>query len=362
MVMLLARLGSLNALDGMRPSRRQLAWIGAPLPSADRVGDVAAGIEVDDLRAYSMRFYMNLRRKRGLQPLDNGLRPLVLDAHESFASYRRCCSGCLTRTIKTATGERTQYYHRYVTAELRHRDGCLLLDMEPLHEGEGEIAAAVRLLERLLDTCPQAFDLVCGDALYMDPAIWLLARSRGKHVVTVLKNERRDLLTDARSLFNELQPVVTRGKALESKWWDISSFNTWPQVNESIRVVRSVETTTVRRQLTGQDETITTEWVWATSLPRAAASTAAVVHIGHERWSIENQCFNQLANAWHADHCYKHDPVAIVAFLLLTFIAFNLFHVFLARNVKPELRRKYTMIHFARQIAAQLCAAHGGPL
>lgn len=202
MLTLLARLGSLNAMDNLRFSARQIAWVGGSLPSADRMGDVAAGSSLADVREYSLNIYKNLRRKKGIQPLPNGMRLLVLDGHETFASYRRCCPQCLTRTIKAASGERTQYYHRYVTAELRHRDGCLLLDIEQTLPGENEMAAARRLLERLLKAVPQAFDVVGGDALYMEPAFWKLARSRGKHVIAVLKNENRDLVGDARSLFS----------------------------------------------------------------------------------------------------------------------------------------------------------------
>ena len=50
--------------------------------------------------------------------------------------------------------------------------------------------------------------------------------------------------------------------------------------------------------------------------------------------------FNELVNGWHADHIYKHDPTAIEAFTLLAFLAYNLFHAFLACNLK--LRRVQT--------------------
>ena len=96
-----------------------------------------------------------------------------------------------------------------------------------------------------------------------------------------------------------------------------------------------------------------------TTLPAARASTALVVHLGHARWDIENYGFNELVNGWHADHIYKHDPRAIEAFTLLAFLACNLFHAFLARNIKPQLRRAKTESFWAQLIAAQIYAEAG---
>src|SRR5439155_18490017 len=45
---------------------------------------------------------------------------------------------------------------------------------------------------------------------------------------------------------------------------------------------------------------------------------------------------NELANEWHSDHVFKHDSGAIECFLLVAFLPYNIFHVFLARNVKPS--------------------------
>ena len=79
-----------------------------------------------------------------------------------------------------------------------------------------------------------------------------------------------------------------------------------------------------------------------------------IVHLGHQRWDIENYGFNELANEWHSDHIFKHDPGAIECFLLVVFLAYNIFHVFLARNVKPSVRQGKTQIFWARLIAAEL--------
>ena len=138
--------------------------------------------------------------------------------------------------------------------------------------------------------------------------------------------------------------------------WDIEGFTSWPQVKAPVRVVRSVETDSVKRQLDGKPEQRTSQWIWVTTLPANLANTAAVVDIGHARWTIENQGFNETTNRWHGDHVYKHDAAAILSFWLICMIAFNVFQAFFMRNLKPELRDKRSKLHVARQISSELYA------
>ncbi len=104
---------------------------------------------------------------------------------------------------------------------------------------------------------------------------------------------------------------------------------------------------------------MTTEWVWATTLPAAQASTEQAVGFGHRRWDIENYGFNELANEWHSDHVYKHHPQAIESFLLVAFLAYNLFHAFWVLNLKPAVRRGRTLRYWARLMARELCQDPG---
>ena len=96
------------------------------------------------------------------------------------------------------------------------------------------------------------------------------------------------------------------------------------------------------------------DWIWMATLPAAVVPTASLVHWGHARWDIENQGFNELVNGWYADHVYRHEPHAIEAFLLTLFLAYNLFHGWLTRNLKPSLQRGKTQVFWARRMAAEL--------
>ena len=83
-----------------------------------------------------------------------GLLFLSLDAKEHFASRSRCCRCCCQRQLEVtdADGQKqkvTDYYHRYVFAQINGPKINVLLDVEPIRPREDECAAALRLLGRV---------------------------------------------------------------------------------------------------------------------------------------------------------------------------------------------------------------------
>jgi hypothetical protein len=230
----------------------------------------------------------------------------------------------------------------------------LLLDQEPQRPGEDEVQTALRLLTRVIPAYPRAFTLVLADALYAQAPFFNFLLAHGKHALAVLKDERRDLYQDVAGLFQHVAPQPGRYRSRQCCWWDFPDLLSWPQVQTPVRVVRSLETYSVRRQLDKRDDPQSSDWIWVTTLSPTEVPVEQVVRLGHQRWDIENYGFNELANEWHSDHIFKHDPGAIECFLLVAFLAYNIFHVFLARNVKPAVRQGKAEIFWARLIAAEL--------
>jgi len=180
--------------------------------------------------------------------------------------------------------------------------------------------------------------------------------THGKDVLAVLKDNHPALLEDARSLFETRAPVAGRYRTRTCQWSDLAGFTTWPQVAAPIRVVRSLETWSVRRQRDRQAEEQHTEWFWVTTLPPTRASTGAVVQLGHARWAIENEGFNELVTRWHADHVYRHEPTALLVCTLLAMLCLNVFQAFYRRDLKPAARRAASRLHVARQVTGELYA------
>jgi len=354
LTMFFCRLGSLHALGQTHSHSWWYRWLGRALPSPDTIGRVAGLIEVDDVRALGRQIYTRLKRGKALDPPAHGWLAAVLDGHEVHASFKRHCSGCLERTIHTQRGDRIQYYHRVVAVSLVTQDLRVLLDAEPLKPGEDEIAAALRLLDRVVQAYPRAFDLVQGDGLYTDPRFFHWAAAQGKYALAVLKDERRDLLQEAQQLFEPMTPVILREGKVLRECWDLEGFRTWPQAGVPVRVVRSRETRSVRRQLDHQVHQEVSQWYWVTTLPMRQAPTGTVVQLGHGRWDIENQGFNELVNQWHADHVYRHEPTALLVFWLLAQICLTVFSAFFRRHLKPAAQTAMSMLHVARLVQAEL--------
>jgi hypothetical protein len=229
----------------------------------------------------------------------------------------------------------------------------LLLDQEPQRPGEDELQTALRLLRRVLARYPRAFDLVLADALYAVAPFFNFLLTHRKHALVVLKQERRDLYVDATALFAQQAPQLGRYRGRQCEWWDASDLCSWPQVQTPVRVIRSRETYTVRRQLDRQQELLSSEWIWVTTAPAAQLPTERTIIFGHQRWDIENYAFNQLAYEWHSDHVFRHDPNAIECFLLLTFLAYNLFHAFFVLNLKAAARNDKSQVLWARLMTAE---------
>jgi hypothetical protein len=359
MVLFWARMGSLNALEMSAASRFWKRWLGQPMPSAETMGAVHSKMDAGTLREAIHQAYGCLKRNKAL-PDNLGISVAIVDGHESHASYRRHCSGCLERTIHSEHGDRTQYYHRQVTLLLvtgatpGRQPLRIPLDHEPQLPGEDEVATAMRLLKRVLALYPRAFDLVLADALYCRADFLNFLLDHRKHALVVLKDERRNLYQDAAALFASVPPVPGTFRSRDCRWWDLDGLVSWPEVKIPVRVVRSLETYSIRRQLDKKDELQTSDWVWVTTLPWEQVPVARVVGFGHQRWDIENHGFNELVEGWHADHVLKHDAAAIECFLLMTFLALILFQAFLYLNVKPSLRQGKSRAFWAKVMAAEI--------
>lgn len=356
LIMVLTRMGSLHAQEQTKGNPFWRKWTGCGLASADTTGRVFAGTKVENVRAINRHVYRRQKRNKSLNGTIQGLRVLIIDGHEQHASYLSQCEGCCERKIGEGEKQRIQYYHRNVTAMLVCGGRKILLDNELQRKGEDEVTCAMRLLERVLKEYNRAFDVVIGDGLYLQGRFFEYITEHGKDAIAVLKDERRDLMKDAMGLFEMMKPEEKETKNTHQKMWDVEGVTSWEGFGKPVRVVRSLETKRVLRKESGMEEEIVSDWIWATTLQKNIATTETVIKIGHKRWAIENEGFNELVNQWHADHIYKHDLNAIEVFWQTLILAYNLFHAFIALNLKPAIRIGHSYKHWAIVIASDLYA------
>jgi hypothetical protein len=269
-----------------------------------------------------------------------------------FPSRHRCCPQCLQRRLLVKGKEVVEYFHRGVVFYLAGFRTAVPLDVEMLRPGEGELSAAQRLLPRVVKSYERFFRVVLADALYFNAPFFNLCLGLGKDVITVLKDEDRVLFQDAQGVFSLTVPQVWEEPRQKIRAWDAEGFTSAEGILVPLRVLRTEEVIT-RRHRHGDGWIQKKEahhWEWVSTLPAARLSTRLLWQIGHGRWEIENDLFHTLATYWSLDHCFKHEPTAILNFILTLFIAFVLLQSFYLGNLKPQRRAALTLIGVAAEL------------
>ncbi len=347
--MFLCRLPSFNELEQHRGKRGWRRWLGGnELPSADALAYVAERIDPDDLRQCHGQIYAQLKRNKVLEPR-RGWMLAAIDGHEIGHSEARCCEHCCQREIKTKSGTKIQFYHRIVLLQILGKDFRLMLDVESVLPGEDEVAAAQRLIERVLRNHPRSFDVLTADAIYLRPSVVNLMLEHDKHLVAVLKENQPELLSEARTLLAREEPkVICRDAKREIEHRELDGFQT-ESITTPLRVVHSHEVKRSRKRVgkRWEPKVVESDWYWATTLPTSLAPSETIADFGHSRWEIENEGFNELVTHWHADHYFHHHSNAVLVLWLILLMAHAVFHCFYRRNLKAEARRHHTVIYFA---------------
>src|SRR3989304_8368349 len=289
--MLFSNLGSLNSFNQSRDFS-YAGNIAGKVPSASTVARSTDTIDLDRLREILKTIYLKAKRSKMIEPL-NGRYIGIVDAHENCSSDLHRCKDCSVRNVSKIEGMvKLNYYHRYTTFILAGPKFVFLLDIEPIYPGEGELTSALRLLERVCINYPKAFEAVAGDGLYLNGATFSLLESHHKYTISVLKDERRELYTEAISLSAINAPVVYEDEGITYRAWEHKISGLWDGYDKPVRVVRSEETKTVRHHSDElgkwdvQEERA--EWMWVTNLP-SVVGLKNIISACHSRWQIENK-------------------------------------------------------------------------
>ncbi len=281
------------------------------------------------------------------------LRCVAIDGWEPFASYRRHCPDCLVRKVKRKrdSGEEEevdQYYHRYVVGLLVDPIIDLVVGIEPVRNlrarqeageradtDEGELTAALRLLDSLNETYGKFIDAFIFDGLYPNGPVLTKLTKYGYGAFIVLRKENNEPLKEALALWQNTPPcehVEDKEKKEHIDFWDVDEIETLDTYKGKIRVVRGIVTKSNEKKKT---------WCLAIIGERARkVSRQTALKITRARWHIENTAFNQWIKFWNLNHVFRHTANAIMAVLLLWSLAFNLLQLFIYRRLKRPRRPK----------------------
>jgi hypothetical protein len=310
--------------------------------SDDAFHYVSERFRLQDLRQSLAQVNKRLKANKALESCKiNGLLFLSLDANEHFKSRSRCCPCCCQREIEEtdARGQKKtviEYYHRYVFAQINGPKFNVLLDLEPIRPGQGEAEAALRLLGRIRRVYgPRFFDAVTIDSWYVQGPFLKALDKLGWAWVVVLKQERMEVFQEARALSADQGPAQqfddeTRDRHV--KLWEVRdlSFSQSYGYDRKVPVVHSqeqwIQNAVVGAKKVSQPQT--SDWWWMASEGLQGYPSRVIYEGGHRRWGIENKAFNELTQFYHLEHCYHHEPVAMLAQMLVLMLGFVLFSAY----------------------------------
>jgi len=346
LIAMFMRLRSFNALEGAI-KRNERVWKKLLntdyLPSIDTIPRRLRNSDIKGLTNMAQQFNHQLRRNKAINTAQasNGLMVAAVDGHETFCSRKRCCSECKRRRIKVKGEWIYEYYHSYVVCQLILVDVPVIMDMEPINPGEGELTAAKRLIKRILKEQPRMVDVFTFDALYLDSELLNLLDKKKKYWIAVLKNKNREAYKEVDSLLAQTKAIKMKVGNRVVTLYDIHDLVNWDKLDRTFRAVVSDEQWyqwKMNPKRVKEKVLKTSHWRWLTNMPPIYSSK--IVHrFGHGRWDEEERGFNDLATNCHFDHPYHHHPIALLAMLWIIAITFNLSYAFYQKNLKPGIRK-----------------------
>jgi len=344
----------LQAETGRRGWQRLTGWPRAI--SDDALGYVLERYRTEDWRAVLVAVNQTLKTNKAFESAKlHGLLVVALDANEQFQSRCRCCPDCCQRplAVKDAAGQTQtviEYYHRQVYAQIHGPDFSVILDLEPVRPGEDEAAAALRLLGRMRRLYgPRFFDAVTVDAWYATGPFLAAVQKLGWAVVSVLKQERYEIYQEASLLSREQKPRELAWEDRRVQLREVPGLDFG--VAGAVRVVLADEQWTERSRRAGPPVLTTRQSHWRWVVQGLDGYAPEVIwRIGHQRWGVENHAFNELTQYYHLTHCPRHEPVALVVWLLIRVLGFNLFELFVRLHGKVWRAGRITLQEIARQL------------
>ncbi|MEI7733280.1 MAG: hypothetical protein WCO56_27155 [Verrucomicrobiota bacterium] len=257
-------------------------------------------MDPEALRRVARWIIRKLKRGKAFEAnKSNGLLAVSLDANEQFCSDHRCCTDCLTReiTCKDAHGkayQKTQYYHKQVYAQLSGPQLSVILEVEPMRQGEEECAAALRLLRRMRRTYgPRFFDVVVVDSWYANgPFLKTVVEELGWPVIAVLKQERYEADQETLALTHRQAPTqVVERDARQVELWDVPDVRFTDSYPGPVRMVRVRERWTERTRVGKQWQTQDKEqhWIWVVAGDLDGDGGAVIRDLGHARYTAAHK-------------------------------------------------------------------------
>ena len=291
----------------------------------------------------------------------DGFKVTALDGSEVFRTKHKSwsCEECrITEITKEDGSKEFQYHEDVVGACYVGRHPNLVLGLERVARGEGEISAAMRLLKDLYQRHNRYTDIITLDSLYAKAPIINEITSQNMIAVIRVKQQDYHIIRDAEGLFAGRKPNFSASLSLNSSWytdddtsgrkycyrvriWDSSGFKSWSTVKAPLRVLR-IEETRISHSGKVLSKPVVTHLV--TTADEATVPTETLWRILHRRWDVENKVFHNLKKFWGFGRNYHHDSTAFMVMLFMAVIAMNLTFLFYHRRLPASFKRRNSLL------------------
>lgn len=286
------------------------------------------------------------------------LKPCVQEANTGHA--QKCRSSVYN---KGEASEVIYYHENLVGAAYVGRPPALILGLERILKGEGEITAALRLLRSLYQRHFRYADILVFDALFAKASVIKEVLAQNKIAVIRVKQENYHIIKDAAALFANRKPELEGTLSLKSDYyhedhsgnkyryqvriWDEENFTSREGIEVPLRVLKVEET---RLSMNGEilGEKNLTHIV--TTASKTTLPTISLWRIMHRRWDIENKTFHDLKTYWGFKHSFHHKENAFMAMRYLIVLAFNLFNLFYHRRISSIGRNGLSKKHLRQEL------------
>ena len=138
---------------------------------------------------------------------------------------------------------------------------------------------------------------------------------------------------EALQLSRGAEPVLSfedQERKKQVRLWEVKELRLSQAYGKPLRVVRSEERweETKVQGGTKRREPQQSQWLWGADGRLDGYGSRLIYQAGHRRWGIENKAFNELTRGYHLEHCYHHEPVSMLAQMLILLFGFTLFSAF----------------------------------
>lgn len=339
--------------------------------SADTFGYCLERIDVGQLKRINDNLIETARYHKVYQNgTIDGFTVVALDGTEivrTRSEHWRCSKCRKTEHTQEDGTTVTEYHENLVGAAYVGKPPNLVIGLERIAPGEGELTAATRLLKGLYQRHYRYADIIVLDSLYAAAPIINEIVEQNKIAVIRVKQENYHIIRDAAGLFDSCPPDYEGNLSLKSDWykndrvgkkytyrvriWDAFGFESWSGVQVPLRVLKVEES---RVDVAGNilDEPQVSYIV--TTADKTTVPTETVWRILHRRWDIENKIFHDLKGYWGFGHSYHHGEEAFMAMRWLTVIAFNLFNLFYYRRLHQYYKKGFSRKNLIRELAVSM--------